>query len=184
MKKGTYARHFAEWTTHLAEDADFTFQLTGDDKVKTPGRRILAGALSYILTQLDLIPDHEKAGAIDDAFVLRVAHGMAAEHTSDLGKDASARIARLTHDEDELREFLGDALFGKLRRHVQSLESKQVRGRSVDQILTDARARTEMKRELEQRIKAMKPTLVDDDAAGDALEVSIKSYLDMKLKTP
>jgi uncharacterized membrane protein YkvA (DUF1232 family) len=182
MNKGQNARRFAEWTERLAEDVELTFALTADAKVAQPGRRVLAGALSYILTQLDLIPDHEKVGSVDDAFVLRVAHGLAAEHTAHVGRAESAKIAKLTHEEDELREFLGDALFSKLRRHVLELPEKAVRGRTVDQVLNDARARQDMKRELDQRVKAMKAMHVDDDAAGEAIEVSVKSYLSMKLK--
>src|SRR5258706_2568614 len=182
MNKGTHARRFAEWTQRLPDDVELTFALTGDDKVAQPGRRVLASALSYCLTQLDLIPDHERAGAIDDAFVLRVAHGLAAEHTANVGRDASAKIARLTHDQDELREVLGDKLFAQLRRYVLDLQQKAVRGRTVDNLLSDPRARQDLKRELDQQMKAMKPTLIDNDAAADALEVSVKSYLEMKLK--
>ena len=47
----------------------------------------------------------------------------------------------MTNDEDEIRQFLGDALFAKLRRYVVELADKPVRGRTVEQILTDDKAR-------------------------------------------
>jgi uncharacterized membrane protein YkvA (DUF1232 family) len=172
------ARRFAEWTATLPDDVEATWKLVTDEKMAQPARKLLAGALSYLLTQLDLIPDHEKAGAIDDAFVLRVAFGLGAEH---LGKAADPRVGRLMNDEDTIKDFLGEATFAKLRAYVQKLPDKAVRGRSVEQILGDARAKQDMKRELDQTMKHLKPTLIDDDATAEAIEVSIKSYLKMKL---
>ncbi len=178
MAEERIARRFAEWTSTLPDDVEATWKLIHDEKVALPGRRLMAGALSYLLTQLDLIPDHEKAGAIDDAFVLRIAYGLGAEH---FAKIHDGRIARLTNDEDTIKEFLGDALFVKLRNYVQRLLDKPVRGRTVEQILSDPRSQTDMKRELDQRIKLMKPTLIDDDATAEQIEVAVKSYLKMKL---
>jgi uncharacterized membrane protein YkvA (DUF1232 family) len=161
---------------------DATFALLGSEAVATPGRRFLAGALNYCLTQLDLIPDHEKAGAVDDAFVVRVAFGLAAEHAGKAGTKESALIARMTNDEDEIRQFAGDALFAKLRRYVVELTEKPVRNRSVEQILTDDKVREALKRELEQTMKKIKPAAQLSDAEAEQLEVSVKSYLSMKLK--
>jgi uncharacterized membrane protein YkvA (DUF1232 family) len=73
-----WAKRFEEWTSSLAGDVQATWDMLGNDAIAQPGRRWLAGALSYTLTQLDLIPDHERAGSIDDAFVLRVAYGLGA----------------------------------------------------------------------------------------------------------
>ena len=64
-----WARRFEEWTTSLPADVQATWEMLTNESVAPPGRRWLAAALSYTLTQLDLIPDHERAGSIDDAFV-------------------------------------------------------------------------------------------------------------------
>jgi hypothetical protein len=181
MTQGRFAHRLAEWTSQLPTDIQATFDLITNETVAGPGRRFLAGALSYTLTQLDLIPDHEPAGAVDDAFVLRVAYGLAAEHAAKVGTDDAARIARLTNEEEEMRGFLGDALYGKLRRLVVDAAEKEVRGRTPDRILSDARARADLKRELDAATKKMKVALADSDAAGEALEVSVRSYLKMKL---
>src|SRR3954468_9661258 len=164
-----WARRFEEWTTSLPADVQATWEMLTNDSVAPPGRRWLAAALSYTLTQLDLIPDHEKAGAVDDAFVLRVAYGLAAEHTARTSRDDAARIARMTHDEDELRELLGAPLHAKLRRHVMELADKPVRGRTVEQVLTDERARQDLKRELDQQTKKMKPVHAATPAEAEAL---------------
>jgi uncharacterized membrane protein YkvA (DUF1232 family) len=179
--QGQYARRFADWTHELPNDVPATFDLMSNEQVAPPGRRFLAGALSYILTQLDLIPDHEKAGAIDDAFVIRLAYGLAAEHASKVGTRESAVIAKMTNEEDEIRQFVGDMLFAKLRRYVVELADKTVRGRTTDQLLTDPKARADMKRELEQAMKKLKPAIAVDDAEAVAIETSVKSYLKMKL---
>jgi uncharacterized membrane protein YkvA (DUF1232 family) len=178
---GQHARRFQEWTQELPADVQTTWDLMNNPLVAQPGRRFLAGALSYILTQLDLIPDHEKAGAIDDVFVIRVAYGLAAEHTSKLGTREASQVARFTHDEDEIRAFCGDPLFAKLRRYVVELADKPVRGRTTDQILSDEKARADMRRELDQSTKRFKPAIAVNDAEAQAIEVSVKSYLKMKL---
>lgn len=176
-----WARRFEEWTSSLPDDVQATWKMLSNDSVGAQGRRFLAGALSYTLTQLDLIPDHDRAGSIDDAFVLRIAYGLAAEHAAKTSSTDAALIARMTHDEDELREWLGDGLYAKLRRYVSDLADKEVRGRSVDHILNDARARQDMQRELDIQCKKMKPSRSGTADENDALLVSVKSYLSMKL---
>ena len=179
-----WARRFEEWTTSLPADVQATWDMLTNDSVAPPGRRWLAAALSYTLTQLDLIPDHERAGSIDDAFVLRIAYGLAAEHAAKTSTKDAAIIARMTQQEDELRDFLGDALYAKLRRYVSDLADKEVRGRTVDHILADERARGDMKRELDIQVKKMKAAHAGTADEGEALTVSVKSYLKMKLGAP
>jgi uncharacterized membrane protein YkvA (DUF1232 family) len=181
-KPGLAARRFAEWTATLPADVETTFKLTGDDKIDVQGRQLLAGALSYVLTQLDLIPDHEKAGAVDDAFVLRVAYGLAANFASKAGSEATSKFARMTQDEEQLQEFLGDKTFGKLREYVARLHEKPVRGRTVEQVLAEGRTRQDWKRELDQQMKKVRPLLIDNEELAAEIEVSIQSYLKMKLK--
>ena len=111
-----------------------------------------------------------------------MAHGgRAAEHAAKTSTKDAAIIARMTQQEDDLREFLGDATYAKLRRHVSDLADKEVRGRNVDQILADARARADMKRELDVQVKKMKPAHVGNAEEAEAMIVSVKSYLKMKL---
>jgi uncharacterized membrane protein YkvA (DUF1232 family) len=176
-----WARRFEEWTASLSSDVQATWALLDNPAIAPAGRRWLAGALSYTLTQLDLIPDHERAGSIDDAFVLRIAYGLAAEHASKTGRDDAARIARMTHDEDDLRALLGEATHAKLRRYVTQLPDKEVRGRTVEQLLADPRAREDMKRELDLQCKKMKVVHADTPADAEALLVSVQSYLKIKL---
>jgi uncharacterized membrane protein YkvA (DUF1232 family) len=179
---GRAAVRFEEWTGQLQADLEATFALSGDEKIATQGRRFLAAALAYQLQQLDIIPDHEAAGSIDDAIVLRVAFGLAAEHAAKAGVSDAALIARMTNDEDEVRAFFGDTLFAKIRRFVVDLADKQVRGRTTDQVIVAGRPRDDMKRELETANKRIKRANAGGDAkTQEALEVSVKSYFAMKL---
>ncbi len=178
------ALRFEEWTGQLSTDLEATFALCADDKIVTQGRRFLAGALAYSLQQLDIIPDHEEAGSIDDAIVLRVAFGLAVEHASKAGVADAALFARMTNEEDEVRAFFGEALFAKLRRFVVELADKPVRGRTSDQVIVAGKPREDLKRELDsanKRIKRARPG--SDDKSQEALEVSVKSWFSMKLGT-
>jgi len=181
-KPGASARRFQEWTTQLPSDVHATLDLCGSEAIAPPGRRFLAGALNYILTQLDLIPDHQKAGAVDDAFVIRVSYGLAAEHAGSASTKESAHIGRMTNEEDEIRAFLGDAMFAKLRRYVIELADKPVRGRTTDQIASDGKVRAQMKGELAEAGKKLKAVQALTDDEAQQIEVSVKSYLSMKLK--
>jgi uncharacterized membrane protein YkvA (DUF1232 family) len=176
------AHRFVEWTESLPADVWTIFGLMENDKIAQQGRRLLAGSLSYILTTLDLIPDHERAGAIDDAMVLRLAAALATEHAAEASVGDSAQLGRLANDEDVIKSALGEATFAKLRRYVVALADKEVRGRTSEQLLNDPRLRSDMKRELEQAMKKLKPAQVNDDQDAEALLVSVKSYLQIKLK--
>jgi uncharacterized membrane protein YkvA (DUF1232 family) len=176
------ARRFAEWTETLSSDVWSVWSLMTNDKIAQQGRRLLAGALGYILTHLDLIPDHERAGAIDDGFVLRLACALASEHAAEASVGDSAKLGRLANDEDEIKAAFDEAVFAKLRRYVVGLADKEVRGRSTERILSDEKARNDFKRELEAALKRIKPVVIADDKDAEQLLLTVKSYLSIKLK--
>ncbi len=180
-KAGAFGRRFEEWTTALHEDVHLTLALLTEEKIPPQARRQLAGALSYLLTRLDLIPDHERAGAVDDAMVLRVAYGLAAEHLNDVPVAASARVARLIDDDESTRRFLGDAMYARLRRHVLELAEREVRGRKPDRILAEPPALTQFKREIEETLPGMKPPHIASDEDAASIERQVLAYLKAKL---
>src|SRR3990172_41654 len=101
-------------------------------------RRLCAGALSYLITRMDLIPDWEATcGILDDAMVLRVACSLAADKGLDVGHD----VARLANEADVVSEFLGADLYPRFKKHVEGLATTVVRGRHPDAICDDAKAR-------------------------------------------
>ena len=51
-----------------------------DDKTEEPAKKLLVGALSYVIDTWDMFPDHYRGvGLADDALVLRVACKLAQE---------------------------------------------------------------------------------------------------------
>jgi len=171
-------RSFADWTKTLPADIDATFALLTHDGIGAPGRRSLAAGLSYLLTQFDLIPDHERIGTVDDAMVLRVAHSLAAEHAK---AGAAEETAKFSKDDPVIREFLGDAMYKKLRDYVAGLADKTIRARTADQILASEEARKDLRRELEQAKTQLPPALDVPEAKATDIAVSVLGYLKIRL---
>jgi uncharacterized membrane protein YkvA (DUF1232 family) len=127
---------FPDWLRSLADDATALAAVVLDESQPESRRRALAGALNYLFKSLDLIPDGiEDLGFLDDAFVFRVA---AARASGEGGSDA---LTRLAGDTALLQEFLA-ADYARLEKFVAGLEAGSARGRSVEQIITDASVRS------------------------------------------
>lgn len=128
---------FPEWLRSLAEDALALGTVVADESQPIGRRRVVAGALNYLFKSLDLIPDGiEDLGFLDDAFVFRVAAVLASE-----GDGQGEALTRLAGEAALLREFLA-ADYARLERFVAGLESGAARGRTVEQIVTDASVRS------------------------------------------
>jgi uncharacterized membrane protein YkvA (DUF1232 family) len=173
-----FVRAFADWTSTLPADIDATFALLTHDGIGAPGRRSLAAGLSYLLTQFDLIPDHERIGTVDDAMVLRVAYSLAAEHAKAGGAEETAKLAK---DDPTIREFLGDGLYKKLRDYVAGLADKAIRARTADQILASEDARKDLRRELDESKKQLPAPLQVDEAKVSDTAVGVLGYLKTRL---
>jgi len=127
---------FPAWLRTLGEDAGALGSLVaeGDDET----RRYVTSGLNYIFKSLDLIPDGiDDLGFCDDAFVIRVAAALACE------SDANAKngiLGRLADDARQVEAFLGDD-YPRLVAYVKGLRKGAARGRTVEDIMTDASAR-------------------------------------------
>jgi uncharacterized membrane protein YkvA (DUF1232 family) len=131
---------FPQWLRTLGDDARALAQLLEQGSLSEAGRRQIAGALNYLFKSLDLIPDGiEDLGFIDDAFVFRASAAAAAAGESDAGKTGT--LARLATEAALVQEFLG-ADYSRLERYVKGLQDNSSRGRSVDDIVKDARLLT------------------------------------------
>lgn len=103
-----------------------------------PSLRFAAAALAYVLRSVDVIPDGiGDLGFLDDAFVVRIACGIAARED---GEDAPTTVLRLAQDVPVVRDFLGED-YELLESVVRSLPTKDVRGISIDTIVADPKAR-------------------------------------------
>ncbi|MCH2108851.1 MAG: DUF1232 domain-containing protein [Polyangiaceae bacterium] len=128
---------FSLWLANLAEDTRVIVDAVADDSLPVEVRRPLAGALNYLFKSLDLIDDGiEGIGYLDDAFVMRVA-------AADAGEAAPEGIQKLAADRGLIAEFLDD-LEPKFAQFVLGLSQSSVRGRSVEQVVSDAMTRDEL----------------------------------------
>lgn len=130
---------FPAWLRTLGEDAGQLGALVGEASTSEDVRRSVSSGLNYIFKSLDLIPDGiDDLGFCDDAFVIRVAAALACE------ADPAAKtglLGRLADDARQVEEFLGED-YTKLVTYVRTLKKGAARGRTVEDIMTDANVRS------------------------------------------
>jgi uncharacterized membrane protein YkvA (DUF1232 family) len=107
-----------------------------DDKTEEAARKLLVGALCYVIDTWDMFPDHFRGvGVADDALVLRVASALA------LRAGASHRgLQYLAGQMNVVRTLLGD-LADALEQFCVALPERTFGNRKVATILADADVR-------------------------------------------
>ena len=108
---------FPQWIRSLAEDATALAQLLSTDSLPQDARsfdgndevkRYVTSGLNFIFKSLDLIPDGlEGLGFLDDAFVLRVAAGLAVGVPKAKDADMRGVLTKLANDTGLIEELLG-----------------------------------------------------------------------------
>jgi uncharacterized membrane protein YkvA (DUF1232 family) len=168
------------WIDSFAGDVDVVEKIVESKTAPKQARVLAAGALSYLVKQMDLIPDWEPVhGLLDDAMVLRVAVSIASEQDlGDFDADTTRGIGRLANEADQVAEMLGADLYGRLKRYVQGLVRLDVRGRRADFIASDSKARAQLFAEIAGELKKIKPAKVDDE---EQTLRKVKGYLEQKL---
>jgi uncharacterized membrane protein YkvA (DUF1232 family) len=169
-----YLEMFPAWLRSLGEDAlGLRDVVTGDapDGVK----RYVVSGLNYIFKSLDLIPDGiDDIGFLDDAFVLRVAAQLA---VAEAPAAKAGVLGRLADDARAVREFLGED-YARLESYVKNLRKGAARGRTVEDIMTEADTRTAFTGEVEAWSKEFQaPTFTRDPKTL----VKMKAFLGAKL---
>jgi len=130
---------FPAWLRSLPDDALSLAALVDDAGAPEHARRTAASALNYLFKSLDLIPDGiEDIGFLDDAFVVRVAARLGTH-----GDGAVPALDRLAAEADLISDFLG-VDYPRLERFVAGLEKAVVRGRSVDDVVTNPSVRASL----------------------------------------
>ena len=170
-----YLEVFPQWLRSLGDDAGAVGELLASADAGDDATRCLISGLNYIFKSLDLIPDGiDDLGFLDDAFVLRVACGLAV----DAGLDSKQGIAqRLTDDARAVRDFLGDD-YPRLDAYVKGLRKGAARGRTVEEIATDAETRTQFLHEVRAWSTGYQvPTFTRDQKTL----VKLKAFLSAKL---
>ena len=169
-----YLEMFPSWLRALGEDtAALGEVLRGGPS--DPVKRFVVAALNYLFKSLDLIPDGiDDLGFLDDAFVLRVSAGLA------VAEGAAAKegvLGRLADDVTPIRDFLGSD-FARLEGYVKNLRRGAARGRTVDDIVTDAAMEHAFLEEIDTWSKAFQPPTFTRDPKT---LIKLRAFLSAKL---
>jgi uncharacterized membrane protein YkvA (DUF1232 family) len=169
---------FPQWIRSLADDATALAQLLSTDSLPQDARRFVAGGLNYVFKSLDLIPDGlEGLGFLDDAFVLRVAAGLALSLPKAKDADMRGVLSKLSNDTGLIEELLGKD-HERLVRYVRDLTKGAARGRSVAEIVDDAAVRSAFVSEIHGWAKSYAAPSFSRDEKN---LVKLKSFLGTKL---
>jgi uncharacterized membrane protein YkvA (DUF1232 family) len=171
---------FKSWADTIRQDVEAFKALLESTKADEKSRKLAGGALQYLVSKMDLIPDwNEGIGMIDDVMVLRVAAQMAQDlGRGDLPASAEVSFERLSNESEKITAFLGGPIYDKLKAYVAKLGERAVRGRTPAQLMEDAALRKTLYVELDEELKKTVPIVITDPA--DA-ELRLKSYLTQKL---
>jgi uncharacterized membrane protein YkvA (DUF1232 family) len=171
---------FKSWAETIRQDIDAYKTLLESDKADERARKLAGGALSYLVSKMDLIPDwNEGIGVIDDVMVLRVCAVLSQDYDRGaLAAAAEASLERMANQADTIKEFLGGPIFDKLKQYCSKLGDLKVRGKTVGDVIDDATARATFYQTLDEEIEKTVPIVISDPV--DA-ELRLKAYLTHKL---
>ena len=138
-----------------------------DDKTEEPARKLLVGALSYVIDTWDMFPDHYRGvGLADDALVLRVASALA------LRAGASHRgLQHLAGEMNVVRLLLGD-LADPLEQFCIALPDRTFGNRTVATILSQPDVRAVFEADLNRLAKKSSPVKIAAPPTGAATLVN------------
>lgn len=174
---------FKSWAeTTMRGDVDALKAVVEASTADLPARKLAAGALSYLVYKMDLVPDWNAGiGFADDVMVMRVASQLIQNHdTGELPTAASVALGRMSNEADVISDFLGSQLYDKLRAYVSKLTEVEVRGRTPGVVVDDDAARARLWAEVADELAKAGPVVLGD--AADA-EVRLKAYLTHKLSS-
>jgi uncharacterized membrane protein YkvA (DUF1232 family) len=173
--------NFKGWAESIRQDIDAFKAVLESAKADTHSKKLAAGALSYLVSKMDLIPDwNEGIGVIDDIMVLRVCAQLTQGHErGQLPTSAEVSLGRMANESEKITTFLGGPLYDKLKSYCSKLGDQSVHNRTAMTIIEDAAARKALYAELEDELKKTVPIVINDPV--DA-ELRLKAYLTHKLK--
>jgi uncharacterized membrane protein YkvA (DUF1232 family) len=136
-------------------------------------QRFLIAGLNYALDKMDMVPDHRgPIGVADDAIMLRIATKLARAE----GAKQSA-LEPLGLDANNVINLFED-LAAPLERLVALYQTREVRGRTPDKILTHNASRAAFDRDITNEAKQFKPGKIATTA--DSPRVITELYTAMK----
>jgi len=172
---------FKSWADTIRQDTDAFKALLESTKADDKARRLAAGALQYLVSKMDLIPDwNEGIGVIDDVMVLRVCAALTQDHDRGaLPTAAEASLERMANQSEKISAFLGGAIYDKLKVYCAKIGETPVRGITVAQLLEEDSARKSLYTALKDELEKTVPIVINDPT--DA-ELRLKAYLTHKLQ--
>lgn len=176
-----HIENFKAWAETIRQDVEAFKTLLESAKADIHSKKLAGGALSYLVSKMDLIPDwNEGIGVIDDIMVLRVCAQLTQGHDrGPLPTSAEVSLDRMANEADKIIAFLGATLYDKLKAYCAKLGDSAVRGRTAGQLADDTSLRRALYNEVEDELKRTVPIVINDPT--DA-ELRLKSYLTQKLK--
>jgi uncharacterized membrane protein YkvA (DUF1232 family) len=171
---------FKSWAQTIRQDIDAYKTLLESDKADDKVRRLAGGALCYMVSKMDLIPDwNEGIGVIDDVMVLRVCAGLSQDFDrGPLESATESSLERMANQAEKIQEFLGGPLYDKLKAYCSKLSDLKVRGVMVNDLIGDDKARASFYVALDEELEKTVPIVINDPV--DA-ELRLKAYLTHKL---
>lgn len=172
---------FKSWAETIRQDTDAFKALLEATSADERARKLAAGALAYLVSKMDLIPDwNEGIGVIDDVMVLRVCAVLSQDHErGTLPTAAEASLERMANQADKIGTFLGGPIYDKLKAYCAKISDAPVRGMTSTQLLDEAPSRKKLYQAIDEELEKTVPIVINDPA--DA-ELRLKAYLTHKLK--
>lgn len=172
---------FKSWAETIRQDTDAFKALLESGTADEKARKLAGGALCYLVSKMDLIPDwNEGIGVIDDVMVLRVC----AQLSRDLDRGAlpaavEASLERMANQAEKISAFLGGPIYDKLKAYCAKLGEQKVRGATPAELAADDDKRKTLYVAIEDELEKTVPIVVNDPT--DA-ELRLKAYLTHKLQ--
>ena len=172
---------FKSWAETIRQDIDAFKSLLESATADEKARKLAGGALGYLVSKMDLIPDwNEGIGVIDDVMVLRVCAQLSQDHErGSLTTAAEASLERMANQAEKITAFLGGPIYDKLKAYCAKLGEQKVRGATPAELMTDDAKRKSLYVALDEELEKTVPIVVNDPA--DA-ELRLKAYLTHKLQ--
>jgi uncharacterized membrane protein YkvA (DUF1232 family) len=172
---------FKSWAETIRQDIDAFKAVLESGKAEEKARKLAGGALGYLVSKMDLIPDwNEGIGVIDDVMVLRCCAAL----TQDLNRGslpgaAEASLERMANQSEKISEFLGGPIYDKLKAYCAKLNELKVRGSTPANLIEDEKARKDLYAALDEELEKTVSIVINDPKDR---ELRLKAYLTHKLQ--
>lgn len=159
------------------DSVEVAMQALADGATPKEAKRVLAGALNYVLDLLDMFPDHYQGlGVADDAMLLRLAAKQAVAAGA-----TQPKLESLADEAGAVAPLLGE-LADRLDRYVAKLADRPVRGRTADQILGSKDVFAVFAADIDRQVRSFKPQKIEPSVNAEFQVKELRKMLEHALK--